>query len=456
MRFSVVRAIMAILLMCPVMLTDCKDENGVARPGPRDTSFSAEAEFSFEIDSSNYTSFDIRGPAGTVDITGVQGENRIEVSGVRRVESDSVEDAEQHLADLQVEQSKTGTDILVEAEKPQDADGRNYIVNYTVTMPKTLTAKIINGAGEVTVDGMQAAVTIVNGAGDVIVQALQGALTITNGAGSVSVDDVLGSVSIGQGTGPVEASVTLPPNGDIEINTGNGNVDLMIPQSTSANLTAIVGMGSINVSDIALMNPVQEANSLSGNFGKGGGLIYLSTAVGNITITGIGGVDETVRSPLDRYRIWQGFGRRNAGFDNRYHCAEDLYGAPGTPVYAIADGVISYSGPMSGYGWLITIDHPQHDVYSLYGHLSTRRSKIANGEVRKGDVIAYLADDDEDGSGGGYPDWGPHLHFAIRQGSKSDYPPGSEDDRWMAGYTYSHPTTLGWLDPTDFMTAHSE
>jgi murein DD-endopeptidase MepM/ murein hydrolase activator NlpD len=176
--------------------------------------------------------------------------------------------------------------------------------------------------------------------------------------------------------------------------------------------------------------------------------------VGDITITGDGGAGLSAGPPLDDYIVWQKFGHANAGFDGRYHCADDLFGRAGTPVYAIADGVISYSGPMAGYGWLITIDHPQLDVYSLYGHLSTRRSKIAEGSVRKGDVIAYLADDDEDGSGGAYPDWEPHLHFAVRAGGIADYPAGAEDDRWMAGYTYAYPTALGWMDPTGFLKAH--
>jgi len=163
--------------------------------------------------------------------------------------------------------------------------------------------------------------------------------------------------------------------------------------------------------------------------------------------------EDVFQFPLTSYRIWQPFANQNPSFNFKYHCAEDAYGDGGTKVYAIADGEISYSGPTSGYGWLTIIDHPGHKVYSLYGHLSTRRTKATSGEVLKGEVIAYLADDDEDGSGGTYPDWGPHLHFSIRQGSRADYPT-SGDDRWMAGYTIAHPNELGWLEPTMFIEEH--
>ncbi len=56
----------------------------------------------------------------------------------------------------------------------------------------------------------------------------------------------------------------------------------------------------------------------------------------------------------------------------KYHAAEDYFQPAGTPVYAMADGEVSFSGPMGGYGWLIIIDHPQANIYSLYGHLSSQ------------------------------------------------------------------------------------
>ena len=69
------------------------------------------------------------------------------------------------------------------------------------------------------------------------------------------------------------------------------------------------------------------------------------------------------------------------------------------------------------------------------------------------DMDGVFADDDEDGSGGAYPDWEPHLHFGLRRGSPVDYP-GSGDDRWMAGYTSAHPTELGWLEPSAYIERH--
>lgn len=147
--------------------------------------------------------------------------------------------------------------------------------------------------------------------------------------------------------------------------------------------------------------------------------------------------------PLDPYITESYFFGQPVG--NEYHAGQDCDGTGGTPVYAISDGSISYSGTMGGYGWLITVDHSSDNVYSLYGHVSSRRWKKTSGTVNKGDLIGYLADNDEDGG-----NWGPHLHFGIRKGKRSDYP-SSGYNRWMAGYTDKDPTLYNWYNPTNFI-----
>lgn len=128
------------------------------------------------------------------------------------------------------------------------------------------------------------------------------------------------------------------------------------------------------------------------------------------------------------------------------HAAEDYFGDPGTPVYAIADGEISFSGPMGGYGWLIIIDHPPANLYSLYGHLSPSRWEAEPGPVEKGELIGYLGDDYENGGSAEEP-LIPHLHFGIRTGQRNSYA-GSGEWRWMAGWIAACPQDLGWLQPS--------
>jgi len=139
-----------------------------------------------------------------------------------------------------------------------------------------------------------------------------------------------------------------------------------------------------------------------------------------------------------------------SGSAREYHAAEDYHLPAGTPVYAMADGNISFSGPMGGYGWLIIIDHPQANLYSLYGHLSPSRWRMESGEVEKGELIAYLGDSDENGGSPEQP-LRPHLHFGIRAGQRADYP-GMGEWRWQAGWIKPCPQDLGWLQPSSIIT----
>jgi murein DD-endopeptidase MepM/ murein hydrolase activator NlpD len=136
----------------------------------------------------------------------------------------------------------------------------------------------------------------------------------------------------------------------------------------------------------------------------------------------------------------------------QFHAAEDYKRPAGTPAYAMADGRISFSGPAGGYGWLIIIDHPQANLYSLYGHLSPSRWKQESGtDVKRGDLIAYLGDPDENGGSAESP-LEPHLHFGIRAGQTADYPSRGEW-RWMAGWIRLCPQDLGWLQPSLVITS---
>ena len=134
-----------------------------------------------------------------------------------------------------------------------------------------------------------------------------------------------------------------------------------------------------------------------------------------------------------------------------YHAAEDYLHPAGTPVYAMADGNISFSGPMGGYGWLIIVDHPQANLYSLYGHLSPSRWYKEPGPVEKGELIAYLGDSDENGGSAENP-LRTHLHFGVRLGQRADYP-GTSQWRWMAGWIKPCPQDLGWLQPSVIITS---
>ena len=100
------------------------------------------------------------------------------------------------------------------------------------------------------------------------------------------------------------------------------------------------------------------------------------------------------------------FGYRIDPFTNRpeMHAGLDMAAPSGTPVYAPADGIVSYVGYESGYGKLVSIDHG-YGVVTRYGHNS--RVFVEQGQkVKRWDVISAV------GSTG--RSTGAHLHYEVR------------------------------------------
>jgi murein DD-endopeptidase MepM/ murein hydrolase activator NlpD len=98
---------------------------------------------------------------------------------------------------------------------------------------------------------------------------------------------------------------------------------------------------------------------------------------------------------VQRYLNGKPTGNIHAGLDQR---------APmGTPVHAVADGVVKVVRPWALHGNTVGIDHGQ-GMESMYQHLS--RFAVAEGAtVKKGDVIGY--------SGSTGRSNAPHLHWTL-------------------------------------------
>jgi murein DD-endopeptidase MepM/ murein hydrolase activator NlpD len=111
--------------------------------------------------------------------------------------------------------------------------------------------------------------------------------------------------------------------------------------------------------------------------------------------------------PVDTAWISSYFGRRSDPFTGHmaHHKGVDFAGTQGSPIKAVADGVVSWSGKRSGYGNLVEVNHG-NGLTTRYGHNS--KNLVAVGErVERGQVIALM------GSTG--RSTGSHLHFEVLQ-----------------------------------------
>lgn len=140
------------------------------------------------------------------------------------------------------------------------------------------------------------------------------------------------------------------------------------------------------------------------------------------------------------------FGARATADDPSGHLGIDLGAPTGTPVRALASGVVvgHYPDPqISGYGNLLVVDHGD-DTAGLYAHLDS----FADGTERGARVAAgqLLGTVGSTNSGGGFRSSPPHLHleilraapgermraFSTFRGGAQHYPERDDPAAWAA------------------------
>ena len=113
------------------------------------------------------------------------------------------------------------------------------------------------------------------------------------------------------------------------------------------------------------------------------------------------------RAPFDipvksNFRFTSGFGQRWG----RLHAGTDFAGPVGTPIYATADGVVTFAGWSSGYGRLVKIQH-EFGIETRYAHQSAIRVSVGQ-RVSRGQQIGDM--------GNSGRSTGSHLHYEVRVG----------------------------------------
>ncbi len=100
------------------------------------------------------------------------------------------------------------------------------------------------------------------------------------------------------------------------------------------------------------------------------------------------------------------FGMRRDPFNGRrkMHEGYDIAARTGTPVTATADGIVSQSKAVPGYGKMVVIDHG-YGYRTYYGHNSKNYVKVGQ-RVKRGERIAAVGNTGRS--------TGSHVHYEVR------------------------------------------
>ncbi|MFQ3306956.1 MAG: murein DD-endopeptidase MepM/ murein hydrolase activator NlpD [Candidatus Midichloriaceae bacterium] len=112
--------------------------------------------------------------------------------------------------------------------------------------------------------------------------------------------------------------------------------------------------------------------------------------------------------PIPGARISSGFGMRMHPIlkYKKMHKGVDFAARKGTPIKAVASGVVQLAHKAFGYGNYIVIKH-NHEYSSLYAHMSKFKPGIKKGQIIKAnDIIGYVGNTGMSTSA--------HLHYEVR------------------------------------------
>lgn len=118
--------------------------------------------------------------------------------------------------------------------------------------------------------------------------------------------------------------------------------------------------------------------------------------------------------PIDDGWISSFYGKRIDPFSGKkvFHHGLDFAGKEGSNVFAVAEGIVSWTGKRGGYGELVEIDHG-NGYQTRYAH--NKKLTVAIGDrIKKGQTIALM------GSTG--RSTGPHVHFEVLRDGKAVNP----------------------------------
>jgi hypothetical protein len=257
------------LFACLVLVGCGDDDGGVGTDENVDnTNFSAQEPFHFRVDVVGQQLLELDAMSGTIAITGVAESDSVVIAGVRRVRSESTEDAEEYLQYLEIDVNNLQNRVQVITVQPSKSYGRSYEVDYEILVPEEFVIFVESINGPISIDSIENTVTFINVNGD------------------VSLDDMVGSVSGALVNGDINATVDLPDGGILSLAVTNGDIDLLIPQTTSAEFSATVTNGDIDIDNLTLTGQEITATSWTGTLGAGDGTISLIVTNGMINVTG--------------------------------------------------------------------------------------------------------------------------------------------------------------------------
>ncbi|MDZ7721739.1 MAG: hypothetical protein U5R06_02655 [candidate division KSB1 bacterium] len=248
-----------LLLQCDHIIENSRIQNNDYR---------AESPFRFTVSADGTDRLLLNSMNGRVEVIGQTDMKKAVIEGKKIVKSNSQTDAESFLNELSVHVEKQGQDVLVASRQPTETRGRDVSFEYTIRVPRAWRVGVDLLNGECSLDSLANFVNV----------------KVTNG--NVLLDQLICSADLRVTNGQISGVVILPPDGDLDAETTNGLINLLLPRTMSARFYARVNNGLIQLSNLDLTDCVGSDREVRGVLGEGSGNVWLKTTNGNIMVSG--------------------------------------------------------------------------------------------------------------------------------------------------------------------------
>jgi putative adhesin len=253
-------------------------------------------------------------PNGFIKIAQAAGE-RAEIRATKEIHRGSVEDI-----GFVVRRESGGITVCAVYEDEDECDdtgsyhggwhrSRNWSrdhqsrVDFTVRIPPGVRVKAGSGNGDVSISGAGAEVVAATGNGRIDIAGTTGIVKASTGNGRVTIEGAQGQVEVSSGNGNIRVATSTGPvsatsgSGDIEVSvgrldrspdmafsTGNGRVDLLLPEGFGADVEAGTGNGEVTTDFPIQVRGRLDPSRLRGTIGHGGGHLTISSGNGDVQI----------------------------------------------------------------------------------------------------------------------------------------------------------------------------
>lgn len=190
---------------------------------------------------------------------------------------------------LQIEEHQTGDTVEVDVRFPHGLhimDFGNHRVDINIRMPQKGRVNLRTGDGSIELANFGGEMELSSGDGSETLHAVDGKLHATTGDGHITAEGRFDALDLKTGDGhlDIRAAAGSTIADEWTMRTGDGNVNLELPENLAADLYLHTGDGHIDVNVPMTTEGRIKQNEVRGKMNGGGKLMTIHTGDGSISI----------------------------------------------------------------------------------------------------------------------------------------------------------------------------